>query len=256
MPCRAKSAIGCLQTALSWILIRRIYSGHVRSTASRHWPAGARVCRLIPILSRRWTMFVCSTWSSRQTSASINVFPAFVQHVSYWLRQLRRVRRSLDDESTKTLVPARVDYCNMVLAGAPRSVTDRLQRVLNAVACHVSGTRQYDRGLSQLLHTDLYWLDRCGKSSLVQGRHHSPPVSAQHSAKVPDRLLCRWSSETAFSRPSSAGCTALSTNNTRVLCRWINRLEFASRRAKRRVWEHCSAVTENTAQTLLARSAH
>ena len=52
-----------------------------------------------------------------------------------------------------------MDYCNTVLAGAPRSVTDRLQRVLNATARLVSGTRKYDRGLSQLLHTDLHWLD-------------------------------------------------------------------------------------------------
>jgi len=81
----------------------------------------------------------------------------------YWLRQLRRVWQSLDDESVKTLVHAfviaRVDYCNMVLAGAPRSVTDRLQRVLNAAARLVSGTRTYDSGLSQLLHADLHWLD-------------------------------------------------------------------------------------------------
>jgi len=88
-----------------------------------------------------------------------NVFAACF----YWLHKLRRVRRSLDDESAKTLVhasvTARVDYCNMVLAGAPRSVTDRLQRVLNAAARLVSRTRKYDRGLSQLLHTDLHWLD-------------------------------------------------------------------------------------------------
>jgi len=47
----------------------------------------------------------------------------------------------------------------MVLAGAPRSVTDRLQRVLNAAASLVSGTRKYDHGLSQILHADLHWLD-------------------------------------------------------------------------------------------------
>jgi len=38
----------------------------------------------------------------------------------FWLRRLRRVRRSLDDESVKILVyafvTARVNYCNMVLA--------------------------------------------------------------------------------------------------------------------------------------------
>jgi len=81
----------------------------------------------------------------------------------FWLRQLRRVRRSLDDESVKTLVhafvTARVDYCNMVLASSPRSVTDKLQRVMNAAARLVSGTRKYDRGLSQILHADLHWLD-------------------------------------------------------------------------------------------------
>ena len=81
----------------------------------------------------------------------------------FWLRQLRRVRRSLDSESVKILVHAfviaRVDYCNMILAGAPKSVTDRLQRVLNAAARLVSGTRKYDRGLSQILHADMHWLD-------------------------------------------------------------------------------------------------
>ena len=88
--------------------------------------------------------------------------PAFVEHV-FWLRQLRRVRRSLDNESVKILVhafvTARVDYCNMILAGAPRSVTDKLRRVLNAAARLVSGTRKYDRGLTRILHADLHWLD-------------------------------------------------------------------------------------------------
>ena len=66
----------------------------------------------------------------------------------FWLRQLRRVRRSLDVESVKTLVHAfvttRLDYCNSVLAGVPRAVTDKLQRVLNAAARIVSGTRKFD----------------------------------------------------------------------------------------------------------------
>jgi len=82
-------------------------------------------------------------------------------------------------------------------------------------------------------------LARCGRSSSVQAHHHSPPVSPQQGAKVPNSLMChclgyRWSSASALSTPSPAGCTALSTNNTRpsgVLCRWTNRLEFTSRRA-------------------------
>jgi len=50
----------------------------------------------------------------------------------------------------KTMVHAfvttRVDFCNTVFASAPRSVTDKLQRVMNAAARLVSGTRKYDRG--------------------------------------------------------------------------------------------------------------
>jgi len=66
---------------------------------------------------------------------------------SFWLRQLRHVRQSLDDESMKTmvLVTTRVDFCNTVFASAPRSVTDKLQRVTNPAARIVSGKRKYDR---------------------------------------------------------------------------------------------------------------
>ena len=34
-----------------------------------------------------------------------------------------------------------------------------LQRVLNAAARLVTGTRKFDRGLERLLHDDLHWLD-------------------------------------------------------------------------------------------------
>jgi len=60
-----------------------------------------------------------------------------VSHVSsscfHQLRQLQRIQRSLDKESAATLVHAfvttRVDYCNAVLAAAPKTATDKLQRV-------------------------------------------------------------------------------------------------------------------------------
>jgi len=56
-------------------------------------------------------------------------------------------------------ITSRMDYCNTVLTCAPKYVTDRLQRVLNAAARLVSNTKKFDRGLSRLLHTDLHWLD-------------------------------------------------------------------------------------------------
>jgi len=75
----------------------------------------------------------------------------------YWLRQIRRIRCSLDTASAKTLVHAfvssRVDCCNTVLAGLSKATTDRLQRVLNAAAWVVSATHKFDRGLTHLLHS-------------------------------------------------------------------------------------------------------
>ena len=52
-----------------------------------------------------------------------------------------------------------VDYCNTILAGASKSTTDKLQRLLNATARVVSDTQKYDRRLSHLLHDELHWLD-------------------------------------------------------------------------------------------------
>jgi len=46
-----------------------------------------------------------------------------------------------------------------VLAGAPRTVTDKLQRVLNAAARVITSIRKFDRGLGQILHDQLHWLD-------------------------------------------------------------------------------------------------
>jgi len=94
---------------------------------------------------------------------SLDHHVSIVSSASYWLWQLRRVRRSLDDESAAilvhTFVTSRVDYCNLLLAGAAKSVTDKLQRVMNAAARVVSGTKKYDHGLTHLLHSELHWLD-------------------------------------------------------------------------------------------------
>jgi len=46
-----------------------------------------------------------------------------------------------------------------VYEGAPKTVTDKLQRVLNAAARVVSDTRKFDCGLTTLLHDELHWLD-------------------------------------------------------------------------------------------------
>ena len=74
-----------------------------------------------------------------------------------------RCRRSLDMQSAATLVhsfvSSHVDYCNALLAGAPKMMTDKLQRVMNAAARVITGTHKFNRGLSRILHTELHWLN-------------------------------------------------------------------------------------------------
>ena len=56
----------------------------------------------------------------------------------------------------------RVVPCRLLQRGfrrAPKTITDRLQRVLNAAARVVSDTRKFDRGLLRIMHTELHWLD-------------------------------------------------------------------------------------------------
>ena len=62
------------------------------------------------------------------------------------LRPLRRIRRSLST-LIYAVINSRMDDCNTVLAGAPRTVTDKLQRASNSAARVITGTRKFDRGL-------------------------------------------------------------------------------------------------------------
>jgi len=85
----------------------------------------------------------------------------------------------------------RMDYCNTVLAGAPRTVTDKLQRVLNTAARVMTGTRKFDRGLGQILHDQLHWLDIPDRVhfKLAVTVHrclngHAPPYLSEHCIPV------------------------------------------------------------------------
>ena len=76
---------------------------------------------------------------------------------------VRRIRRSLDDDSVATLVhvcvTSRVDYCGSLLIGSLKKTTKKLQRVLNSAARIVSNTRKFDRGLAHFRRSELHWLD-------------------------------------------------------------------------------------------------
>jgi len=71
-----------------------------------------------------------------------------------------------------------MDYCNTVLAGAPRTVKDKLQRVLNAAARVITGSRKFDRGLD-------HWLD------VPQRVFFKPSVTVHHclNGRAPLYLL-------------------------------------------------------------------
>lgn len=76
------------------------------------------------------------------------------------LRQIKTVASFLPLKSLITLVTSlvfsKLDYCNSVLAGLPKSSTRRLQSVINAAARLVKRARKYDR-ISPILQ-ELHWL--------------------------------------------------------------------------------------------------
>ena len=58
----------------------------------------------------------------------------------------------LDYYDNVTKAEGAVDYCCSLLIGSPRSVTDKLRRVLNAAARIITNSSKYDSGLSRTLH--------------------------------------------------------------------------------------------------------
>ena len=78
----------------------------------------------------------------------------------FMLRNIRKIRRYLDTDSTITLVQAlivsRVDYCNSVLAGAPKYLLDRLQRIMNMSCRVVYNLKKFDHITYHM--NQLHWL--------------------------------------------------------------------------------------------------
>jgi len=75
---------------------------------------------------------------------------------------------------------SRMDYCNTVLASAPKTVTDKLQRVLNAAARVITGTRKFDWS-DTARPTALAWRSRPGS---LQAISDSSPVSQRPRTTV------------------------------------------------------------------------
>ena len=62
-----------------------------------------------------------------------NIANAFFHHI-YWLKQVHRLLgRNVTVRLVSTFILSRLDYCNAVLAGLPKSTIAPLQRVQNAL---------------------------------------------------------------------------------------------------------------------------
>ena len=108
-------------------------------------------------------------FSSSVRSLGVTLDPtlSFQQHIStvcrsayFELRKISSVRHLLSAEATKTLVCAfifsKLDYCNSLLAGLPKHLIHRLQRIQNNAARLVCRSSKFEH-VSPLLHK-LHWL--------------------------------------------------------------------------------------------------
>ena len=97
--------------------------------------------------------------------------------------------------------------------GHPSLYTDKLQRVMNAAARVVTDTRKYDRGLTNLLHDELHWLDVPERVQYKLCTCNGSSLSAAQGTTLHGRLLhphyryCPLSAP-AVRRPPSPACTA------------------------------------------------
>jgi len=113
-----------------------------------------------------------------------------------------------------TVLLSRPLLCGFNVGKALTEVCDKLQRVLNAAARLVSGTRKFDRGLSRRLA-----LAGRSRTCAVQARRNSAPVSATQSPAVPDYCVTSASDIASWQRLSSA---SRPTGSRNFLCRVTN----------------------------------
>ena len=187
------------------------------------------------ILSSPAATFVCSARTFLWTWASIITSLVSARVTDFVNSSVSGGRWTLDSLATLicAVVNSRMDYCNTVLAGAPRTVTDKLQRVLNAAARVITGTQEFDRGLGQILHDQLHWLDVPDRvlfklavtvHQCLNGR--APPYLSEHCIPV-------WHvAASAFRQPSPTCRTAFPTQHLRpsgVLSSWPDGLELTPR---------------------------
>ena len=136
----------------------------------------------------------------------------YIQCIATWWKNQTRVQSNLAKNCIADLSPlANVNgffalNTHLIQSSLDsRTVMDKLQHVLNAAAHVVTGTWKSDRGLSQIMHDELHWLDvpdrvffklavtvnewpRCRTTAFWL------PVSTLNSTCVPPTVNCLQSS--------------------------------------------------------------
>ena len=117
----------------------------------------------------------------------------------YHLRNIRRIRRYITQDATKTLVYAlvtsRLDYCNSLLCGLPANHLAKMQRLQNACARVITRTDRRSHIIPVL--KELQWLPVHRRieykilSHICRTIHHQSPVylSDLLSVYTPTRSL-------------------------------------------------------------------
>ena len=110
---------------------------------------------------------ISPTSSARNIGVIFDKELSMVDHINtvckssfYYLHRISKIRRYLDMETTKILVHAfitsKLDNCNSLYYGLPKSLIKKLQRIQNAAAKLVMCAKKYDH-VSPLLFS-LHWL--------------------------------------------------------------------------------------------------
>ena len=93
-------------------------------------------------------------------SPSINTSSKYAKSSFFHLRNISKIRKYLTKESLKVLIHAfvtsKLDYCNSLLYGLPKSLLRKLQSVQNSAARIITLSRKYDH-ITPVL-TQLHWL--------------------------------------------------------------------------------------------------
>ncbi len=110
---------------------------------------------------------ISPTDSARNIGVTFDSTLTMDRHISsvcqqgfFHLRSVSSIRHYLTPDSLKTVshafITSKLDHCNSLLAGLPKSATDNMQCLQNATAKMITGHRKYDE-LTPIL-TDLNWL--------------------------------------------------------------------------------------------------